>query len=166
MRADAKFDIEQALARYCHGVDRCDVDILKSAFWADATADYGSGESNAHVFAEGLIPALLSMQLTHHSISNILIQFDDNVTNAKVQTYCNAFHLTEVEGQMVEMEVGGRYLDQFEKRAGEWRIASRLYVMDWNRNGPSTANWTTGLYAQLSHRGGRGVTDPFYAFMK
>ena len=26
---------------------------------------------------------------------------------------------------------GGRYLDTFEKRDGEWRIASRRYIMDW-----------------------------------
>ena len=26
---------------------------------------------------------------------------------------------------------GGRYLDEFERREGEWRIARRTYVMDW-----------------------------------
>jgi len=26
---------------------------------------------------------------------------------------------------------GGRYLDTYEKRDGEWRISSRRYIMDW-----------------------------------
>ncbi|MCL4674251.1 MAG: nuclear transport factor 2 family protein [Sphingomonadaceae bacterium] len=26
---------------------------------------------------------------------------------------------------------GGRYLDEYEKREGAWRISSRRYVMDW-----------------------------------
>ena len=26
---------------------------------------------------------------------------------------------------------GGRYLDQYEKRDGEWRISSSRYIMDW-----------------------------------
>jgi len=26
---------------------------------------------------------------------------------------------------------GGRYLDTYEKRGAEWRIASRRYIMDW-----------------------------------
>jgi hypothetical protein len=165
MQADAKFEIEQILVRYCVAVDRCDLDMLQSAFWPDAVADYGMGELNAQVFAAGLIPSLQSMRLTHHSLSNILVHFADDLRSAKVQTYCTAFHLAEAEGGLQEMVVGGRYLDRFENRDGEWKIASRLYVMDWNRNTPSTALWTEGLYARLTRRGCRGDQDPYYSFM-
>jgi hypothetical protein len=164
--ADAKFEIEQILTRYCVAVDRCDLEMLKSVFWPDATTDYGMGLFNAHIMAEGLIPSLMDMEMTHHSVSNFLIHFDQDVLAAKVQTYCTAFHLIEADGQRLEMEVGGRYLDQLEKRDGSWRIASRLYVMDWNRNGPSTAQWNDGLYRQLANRGTRAPEDPYYAFIK
>jgi hypothetical protein len=165
MFADAKFEIEQVLVRYCTAVDRCDLEMLKAAFWADAVTDYGMGEFNAYSFAEGLVPSLQQMRMTHHAVSNVLVHFDAAVSRAKVQSYCTAFHLMGAENALTEMEVGGRYLDQFEKRDGVWKIASRLYVMDWNRNGPSTAQWSEGLYAQLSRRGCRGPKDPYYAFI-
>jgi ketosteroid isomerase-like protein len=165
MLADAKFEIEQVLVRYCHAVDRCDLKALKSVFWPDAIADYGMGSANAHAFAEGLIPSLLSMLLTQHFVSNLMVQFNDDVTVAQVQSYCAAFHLVGEEGAWTEMEVGGRYLDRMEKRDGEWRIADRQYVMDWNRNGPATALWDQGLYAQLSRRGARAPDDPYYGFV-
>ncbi len=165
MLADAKFEIEQVLVRYCHGVDRCDLAALKTVFWPDARADYGMGSVNAHAFVEGLIPSLLSMRLTQHFVSNRLVQFNSDVSVAQVQSYCAAFHLVGEDGAVTEMEVGGRYLDQMEKRHGEWRIADRHYVMDWNRNGPSTAQWDQGLYAQLSRRGARAPADPFYGFV-
>ncbi len=40
-----------------------------------------------------------------------------------------------------EMVVAGRYLNRLEHRDSEWRIAERLYVMDWNRNIASTRQW-------------------------
>jgi hypothetical protein len=165
MFAEAKFEIEQVLVRYCAAVDRCDLELLKSGFWPDAIADYGMGKFNAHIFAEGLVPSLEQMRMTHHAVSNILVDFDDAALRAKVQTYCTAFHLVGAEDALIEMEVGGRYLDAFEKRDGVWKIASRLYVMDWNRNGPSTAQWSEGLYGQLSRRGCRGQADPYYDFI-
>ena len=31
------------------------------------------------------------------------------------------------------MTAGGRYVDRFERRHGEWRIAERTVVVDWQR---------------------------------
>ena len=52
---------------------------------------------------------------------------------------------------MASSVVGGRYLDRFERRDGQWKIAHRLYVMDWNINGASTAEWQHGLFGRLPH---------------
>ena len=68
------------------------------------------------------------------------------------------------QGKM-EMVVGGRYLDRLERRGGEWRIAWRTYVMDWNRNVPSTCRWDEGIYARLRNRGARFPDDPLQAFL-
>jgi hypothetical protein len=61
------------------------------------------------------------------------------------------------------MIVGGRYIDNLEKRGDEWRILHRLYVMDWNQNSKSTAEWNEGLYGQLKTRGKKFPKDPFYS---
>ena len=153
--------IQDVLVRYCRGVDRCDLEILRSAYWEDATDDHGSFSGNAWEFCDYLIPALKRMQRTMHLISNTHIELLADW--AKSETYCVAHHLMGESGDQ-EMVVGGRYLDLFEKRLGTWRIKTRVYVMDWNQNNPSTANWSEGLYAQLKTRGARYPDDPWYSF--
>ena len=32
---------------------------------------------------------------------------------------------------------GGRYLDEFERREGEWRISKRTYILDWAKRFPN-----------------------------
>ena len=47
----------------------------------------------------------------------------------------------------------GRYLDRYEKRGGEWKIAFRSEVNDWARNDPATDDYFTATPESL--RGGR-----------
>src|SRR3546814_9727487 len=95
---------------------------------------------------------LKTMKVTMHSISNMLIEVDGD--RASSETYVVAYHLMAAEdGTQSEMVVGGRYADQFERRKGEWRIARRLFIHDWNQNGAATVQWDSGLYAQLNVRG-------------
>jgi hypothetical protein len=142
----AKQDITDVLARYCRGIDRCHLETLKSVFWPDAIADYyGGSPSNAHAWCY---------------MANKLIDIEGDT--AIGETYGTAYHqVTAPEGRR-EMIVGGRYLDKFERRNEEWRISERIYVMDWNQNGPSTANFTDGLYATLKLVGKRFPDDPIY----
>jgi hypothetical protein len=152
--------ITDVLTLYSRGIDRCDLEILNGCFWGDATAKYGAEAQNAQAWAAATVAALKGMERTFHSLSNMSITVDGAV--AKAETYCTAWHwLTGSDGP-VEMVVGGRYLDDLEKRDGAWRIARRLYVMDWNRNVPSTAQWREGIYAGLVNRGARKPDDPSY----
>ncbi len=43
--------IEEVLARYCRGVDRCDVDTLASCSHSDGTDDHGTFVGNGQGFA-------------------------------------------------------------------------------------------------------------------
>ena len=156
----AKQKIAEVLTRYCRGIDRCDLDALLTVFWADAEADYGSGRQNAVDWSVATVGALKSMHRTQHSIGNILIHLEGE--RASAETYCHAYHEIDGADGRVEMVVAGRYLDRLEHRDGEWRIAERVYVMDWNRNIPSTCNWTDGIYANLNNRGTRKPDDLLY----
>src|SRR3546814_19860682 len=69
------------------------------------------------------------------------------------------------DGTQSEMVVGGRYADQFERRKGEWRLARRLFIHDWNQNGAATVQWDSGLYAKLNVRGRHYRDDPSYIHM-
>ena len=161
---DDRIAIEDALNRYCHGVDRCDLAVLQSAFWEDGTDDHGDGPVNAHAWASDLLVAIATMRCTQHAISNVMIDFSGGLS-AKAQTYVVAYHQFDGEDGPLEMVVGGRYLDHFEKRSAEWKIVSRVYVMDWNRTVPSAAMWSGGLFDQLKIRGARYPEDPSQDFV-
>jgi SnoaL-like domain len=161
-RVIARHQIDDLLGRYCQAIDRCDIERLKSVYWPDAHDDHGVFTGNACDFAEWVIPALRQLGRTMHLIANCVIEFDDE-DHAHGETYVVAYH--EVPGELgaTNAVAGGRYLDRFERRDGEWRISERVYVIDWNQNQRSTAEWNTWLYAQLQKRGGRYPDDPAYA---
>jgi len=154
--------IEKVLATYCRGIDRCDGELLKTAYWPDAHEEHGLFNGNAWKFADFIIPMLKGMKVTMHSISNSLIEVSG--TSAAAETYVVAYHLApNPDGSLTDLVVGGRYLDRFEKRGDQWRIAQRTFVLDWNQNQAATAQWETGLYAQLRVRGRNDREDPSYS---
>lgn len=152
--------IQRTLFRYARGIDRCDAEILAGVWWPGCRVDYGSGEEDAHDWSRSVVEALGGMLRTQHMLGNMLIEIDGS--SAVAETYCHAYHEVAGEGGPFEMDVGGRYLDRFEKRDGAWRIAHRRYVLDWNANRPSSAIWDEGMYAGLARRGARRPDDPSY----
>jgi len=155
--------IAEVLARYCRGIDRCDRDELTQVFTDDARIDYGDGAKPLGETVAGLMAGLGAMRLTHHNIGNVICEIAGE--RARAETYCVALHILpgnapdEASGD-IEMVVGGRYLDTLVKRDGAWKIAERLYVMDWNRQGPATMIEAGGLYDTLARRGSRAPDDP------
>ena len=81
------------------------------------------------------------------------------------EIYFQAFHRVIMSGMEKDLFVSGRYVDRYERRGGVWKIVSRVYVMDWNRNVPSTCEWTTGIYATLNNRGAREPDDLLYKIL-
>ena len=156
--------IHKVLAAHCRGVDRADEATLKSAYWGDATVEYGGFNGPAQTFCEALPTSIRRFARTQHSISNTLVTFT-NDTEARVETYVNAFHYLEVDGGPdTEMTYLGRYLDRFEKRSGAWKISHRKVVMDWNQNAEASAIWDGPPFDGLA-RGGRAPQDPLYVFL-
>lgn len=164
--------IQDVLAVHCRGVDRADEAALKSAYWADAEVAYGGFNGLAHQFCEILPASIVRFAHTQHSISNVLIRFDESAgadeqgaepTVAAVETYVTAYHyLAESTGTDTEMTFLGRYLDRFERRDACWKIAHRRVLMDWNQNAAGSAVWEGPPFEGLA-RGARVPDDPVYA---
>lgn len=150
--------INQVLARYCRGIDRCDADELAAVFTADAWLDYGSGAAPIAETIASLMQGLGAMRLTQHNIGNTICQVQG--PRAKAETNCVALHILSGPEGEIELVVGGRYLDTLVKQDSVWRIAERLYIMDWNRTQPATMQTTGGLFDGLQRRGSRGAEDP------
>ncbi|HEY5423756.1 MAG TPA: nuclear transport factor 2 family protein [Ilumatobacteraceae bacterium] len=125
--------IRRCLTDYCRGIDRLDADLLRSVYHADSTAVYGTYRGSGQGFVDYVIPRESGRwQATKHTISNSTIDFvDDDVANA--ETYVHAeLAGADADGTFV-VHFGGRYIDRFERRDGEWKIADRVVVHDLDR---------------------------------
>ena len=161
----AELAIRNALARYCRGVDRGDVALLKSVYHPDATDDHGTFKGNGHDFAEYLVELMDRSTIpSQHHVTNVLIERDGE--RADVESYVLAFHpIPDGAGGEVHALFGGRYLDRFERRGGEWKIAERRVVMDWTRAALLGDAWELAESFAAS-RGGRREADPSGAWLR
>jgi len=151
--------IGDVLQRYCHAVDRCDAELLRTVYWPGAQDDHIFWQGVAEDFVDFCIPVLQSRDQTMHSITNILIRIEGAV--AYVQSYYRAYErLRRKDGTANDITMYGRYLDRMEKRDGEWRIADRKVQMDWWRIWEDSADWDRGVFGKRLEVGKRGEQDP------
>ncbi|GAY11850.1 nuclear transport factor 2 family protein [Pseudonocardia sp. N23] len=126
----AREEIRDVLLRYCRGVDRGDLALLRSVYHPDATDDHGMFRGNGHEFAEWILgrPGRDDL-VTQHHLTNVVIEVDGDV--ARAETYFAAVHRRP--GPPVSVgQFGGRYVDRLARRDGVWRIAERVVVHDWS----------------------------------
>ncbi|MEZ5656430.1 MAG: nuclear transport factor 2 family protein [Sphingobium sp.] len=149
--------IADLVCAYARGVDRGDVELLKSVFHDDATVMCGIANGRGTEFAQAIIAFVTdNLDRCFHSTSNSWIEVDGD--SGAGEHYVIA-HMT-AGGQ--DIMTGGRYIDRYERRDGTWKIASRSFVMDWNSTQP-TSHETDGFYGALTTRGSFGRSDPVYA---
>ena len=121
-------DILDCLMRYSRGVDRFDVDMIRSVYHPDATDDHGAFVGNPEQFIEWVVDLHGTGQIsTQHQLTNHFCDLDGNT--AHTETYF--FFVARNRDESVWI-AGGRYLDRFEKRKGEWKIADRYCVVEWS----------------------------------
>ena len=60
------------------------------------------------------------------------------------EVYFNAWHRIAEDGQEKDLIVGGRYIDAYSCKGGEWRIQKRAMVVDWSRTDNEDDNFTKG----------------------
>jgi hypothetical protein len=141
--------ITEVIYRYCRAIDRLDVELFKSVYHPDAYDDHGRTKGTGHEFAEHAIEVLQPPQRTQHNITNILIELDGDI--AWAESYVIAVHHFLEPAQTV-LEVGARYVDRFERRAGVWRIANRVMVYEWSRELPVEREYATHALFEPARR--------------
>lgn len=123
--------IEALMARYARGVDRIDISLIKSTFWPGAVDEHGTWNGPADEFADYLNTSLRAFEASQHHLGQLHVEFYDNGTKADVETYFIASHVMKQELGGAFFVLAGRYLDQMEKRDGEWKVSYRRLVRDW-----------------------------------
>jgi hypothetical protein len=161
-------DIHDALMRYCHGVDRNDVALILSAFHPGATDKHDDAEERAEErFPRTAGEGAALMKWLHHTVTNILIQLDGDVANS--QCYVTARHRIACQGREIDWTLGARYLDRFERRNGEWRIARRTLICDWERFddvAPKPTGIPAAAFFDNATQGARSREDYSYTMLR
>ncbi|KAL5616744.1 hypothetical protein FOBRF1_005492 [Fusarium oxysporum] len=77
-----------------------------------------------------IMTAADSTRAVHHQIGQSLIELGPDGTTASAETYCTATTVNEADGQETSITFLVRYVDQFEKRDGSWKISHRFVAFD------------------------------------
>ena len=160
----ARDAIRQVLSAYARGIDRTDGALLKSCYHLDAIEEHGGNfHGNAHDYVDQAMPRVRGMGVMQHLLGTSYIDLKGDT--AYVETYIWTFARFKSDGADVDTFTGGRLIDRFERRGGEWKISHRRTVFDWNRDTPTREGWCLGYFnpATAGMRMGRKDSqDPSY----
>ena len=174
----ARRDRYAVVTNYCRALDRCDADLMASVYWPDGIDNHGVFNGNAAAFADYIVREIQNwFEVTMHAIMNIHMEIagdmcvseaylfayhkvrDDKAGEILGSDYMAKFDCAGLDPNHHHFYFGGRYLDRLKRRGGEWRIAKRQVVMDWNDNCPSGEILHQGMFATLRPLGERGPGD-------
>jgi len=148
--------IYECMLRYTRGLDRLELDLFRSAYWPDAHTCHGTVNGTPDDMLDWWMPFQPGRETGQHAISNLTIEFEsDSVAHTE------SYFLASIKnhGSDVVEFLGGRYVDRFEKREGEWRIKTRILIFDWQATGDAS-----GMAARLAmnFKGSRDRNDMSY----
>jgi SnoaL-like domain len=136
----AKEEIRELAQLYSRGVDRNDIELLKTLYTKDATDHHGrhfSGTADAYI--EFLARSLPHIQVGGHFICNHLISIIDG-ENAEGEVYALAYHyIPDGTGGTARDVAGVRYIDRYRKENDRWLFAKRVVVFDFRDVKPVAA---------------------------
>jgi hypothetical protein len=172
-RIEDRQAIHDVIVRYCRGVDRSEPDLVLAAFHDDAI-DNHFGVVLPFREAIGTLKAARagsetppSKTTSMHNICNVLIEVDGDV--ARCESYVIVVVRIPQDGGAIDWTHAGRYVDRFERRNGDWRIAHRTVVYDlerFDKVAPAPQGLPQARYLDNAVRGKRGLSDFSYEIFR
>lgn len=161
-----KQEIYECLMRYCRGVTRCDEALVRSAYHEDAYDEHGVYRARGWDFAKTIVAAKMAeIRWKTTVIATHLVELDGD----RALSEAAFVSFQEKTGQEQTDDVGsddehvqvffGRYVDRFERRNGEWRIALRVIVHDRSASLRLDPYGMEGIPPELFVQGGRQEAD-------
>jgi SnoaL-like domain len=133
----AKQEIHEVVLRYCRGVDRYDLGLVRSAYH-DGAVDHHSVADGGFTGSVEEFLAWLPTRLDRHAgtlhiIANQLVELDGQC--AVSECYGTTTHWGEPSGDPDRnLTTGSRIIDRMECRGGRWAIGERWVVREWTRS--------------------------------
>ena len=154
-------DVEDLVRRYCRGIDRCDLELVRSCYHPDATDTHGSFHGTVDEFLAWVERLLGRYDATMHLVANQLVTLAGDA--AVCETYGVAHHRSSDPDPRRNLTVGFRFLDRVERRdGGPWRIARRIATTEWVAAPGEGSRWPV---PDDSAAGRRGPDDPLYGLL-
>jgi hypothetical protein len=127
----AEREITRVLYRYAQGVDRRRFEQIESCYWPDGRDNRVDGSIGDYV--AWLREVLPNVATSTHQYTNVLIDVDLASGTAESEAYClNASVFADPAAHgAARLTTVLRYLDEWHRRDGEWRILTRVVVRDW-----------------------------------
>jgi SnoaL-like protein len=133
-----------------------DRDLMFSVFHPDARDCSGRHSTGSPAeFVEAYIGRQGTVESCMHYITNISLEIDGDVAHG--ETYFFAVYRRRDSSQVEQ--TGGRYIDQLERRNGEWKISLRVVVHEWCA-AVDGSEWGS-RFGSMIH-GSRDRRDPSY----
>lgn len=162
-----KQEIVELLYRYCRGVDRLDMEMVRSCYHPDATDSHGTFEGTVDEYLVWSERLLRRYTGSVHMVMNVLVEIDSEpvvsashgtVQWARSEAHGIARHWTEGGPPELNLSVGFRFIDDVSRRnSGPWLISRRMATTEWVREEQFRP------FDERFLRGSRDRSDPVYA---
>jgi ketosteroid isomerase-like protein len=123
------YEICKVINRYCRAFVINDSDLLRSVYHVDGIDNHGEGDVPVGDFVDSIFDVVHQFDVMTHMMGQVDAEIDGDV--AHVESHVLGGMQVSADGNAQKSILGGRYVDRFEKRDGEWRIAHRSFITDW-----------------------------------
>lgn len=150
--------IRHVVLSYCRGIDRLDLDLVRRCYHPDAHDEHGSFSGTVDEYLVWVARLLARYDHTVHLVANQLVEVAGDV--ARSEAYGVSRHRSADPDPRRNLTVGFRFVDRFERRDGDWRIARRVATTEWVEQPVAGQHWPIpdGMAT-----GTRDRTDPLWS---
>lgn len=150
-------DILDVIVRESRGRDRHDAELTASCYWPEGADEHGPIPLPATEYPEQANAGhAAAFAMNQHNLASHSCEIDGDT--AYCETYVVGM-LLSLDGQTCTV-AAGRYMDQMERRDGEWRILWRRSTVEGAMQGD--ASWLHSPAVKGFLKGTRDRADPSY----
>lgn len=160
---ESKEAIASLLNAYARANDRADEALLRSLFWPESTHKHGRFEGKSSDFVGFAFKIISALKYACHHISNVSVEVKGD--HAFSECYYFAQHRRDRKDGTGEEDVffQGRYLDELERRNGEWKIIRRRGLSDYTSppipSETPQSSWPAGQHSE------KALLDDYYKML-
>jgi hypothetical protein len=158
-----EFALRKLVHAYCRAVDRGDFATLRQLYHHDAEDAHGTfSTGSVDEFLKTLEASRPHIRSMQHNVTTVNFAVDGN--RAEGEIYTIATHTFIAGDRDIDLILGGRYLDKYEKRDSTWKIVERTIVTDWAHvHDPSSVDMSHPV-TRDTLKGSPGADDPSHQF--